>query len=425
MEKSPGLISEFSRRRVASAGLTQLVTYLLCFLTFIATFFASALISDSPTTMILLSFLAAALVLWFGSHFSGKLFKVKRQKLYIGMQLGSVITILSGLVVYLILQPLVPKVDQYVAEEVAGVDFWELPTGSKIAFRKFPSKTKAQKLPVIILHGGPGAYSVTFKPMLDVFSNLTANGHDVYFYDQVGSGLSERLSDVSEYSLDRHIADLNAIRQKIRTDQVILIGSSWGATLAANYLAEYPDSVGSAIFSSPGPIYRPDWLEISDGTLDEKMNSRQKEQLDAAIEKPRLFVAIALAEINPAAAARFAPDQEMGSFFDKIANEHYLPLAMCDPKKLDARSSGYGFWSSRMTGKTLVNQRFDPKPALTKIDIPVLVLRGPCDYKNEAVARQYTAIFPNSRFEEVKDTGHMAYGEDPQQYLRLLTDFLR
>lgn len=410
--------------RFTGAGLLQVITYALGLLVFIAIFFASALISNSPATLTVLGLLAGAIVIAIGSFMSGKLFKIRKLKQYTILQTGTLVSLFCALA-YLIFQPLVPKKDQFAATNVKGVEFWDLSTGSKIAIRKHASQTTRAKRPIIILHGGPGAYSISFEPMVNVYPKLAANGHDVYLYDQIGGGLSGRLDDVSEYSLDRHINDLKAIHDRIGSDQVIFIGSSWGATLGANYLARYPNDVARAVFSGPGPIYLPDWLKNSDGKLDDRMNREQKKRFDATIEQPRLFAAILLADINPAAASSFAPDREMGAFFDKIANDHYLPLAFCDPAKSKARSDGYGFWSSRMTGKTLLNRTDDPKPTLRKNNLPVLILRGSCDYKSEAVSKQYRSIFSNSRFVTIKDAGHMIYGESPDEYLQLVREFLK
>jgi proline iminopeptidase len=35
---------------------------------------------------------------------------------------------------------------------------------------------------------------------------------------------------------------------------MILVGGSWGGTLAAHYLAAHPDRVEKVVFSSPGAI---------------------------------------------------------------------------------------------------------------------------------------------------------------------------
>ncbi|MEP3225189.1 MAG: alpha/beta hydrolase [Parasphingorhabdus sp.] len=409
--------------RHIGAALLQIVSYAGSVLIGIAAFFASAFLFDSPAILAIIGLMVGAMIVAIGSLLVGKLWRLRRLKIYVAGQI-ILLLMVNGLLAYYIFQPLVPEVEQFVPQKDEGTEYWELSTGSNIAVRRYESAVATSKPPIIILHGGPGAYSVSFKPMINVYSKLADDGYDVYLYDQIGSGLSARLQDISQYSLDRHIADLRSVQRKIGADQVILIGSSWGATLASNYLARYPTQVARVIFSGPGPIYLPDWPRQSDGKLDDKMNAQQKQRLDANLEKPRLFAAIFLAEINPVAALKFAPDREMGSFFDQIANRHYLPLAFCDPIKNITRSDGYGFWSSRMTGKTLLNRTDDPKANLKKNSVPVLILRGTCDYKTEAVAQQYASVFPNALFITVQGAGHMIYGEKPSEYLKLVRAFL-
>lgn len=59
----------------------------------------------------------------------------------------------------------------------------------------------------------------------------------------------------------RKVADLEAIREKIRAQQVILMGASWGGTLVATYMATYPQHVAKAIFTSPAPINEAEWSD--------------------------------------------------------------------------------------------------------------------------------------------------------------------
>jgi len=103
------------------------------------------------------------------------------------------------------------------------------------------------------------------------------------FYDQVGGGLSERLQNTSEYSLDRHLTDLAAVYEIISTDKVILLGSSWGTTLASNYIARNPAHVVSAIFSAAAPIYHLDWKDKGYGSLDSRMTLEEQAVFENAV----------------------------------------------------------------------------------------------------------------------------------------------
>ncbi|MEU1181435.1 alpha/beta fold hydrolase [Streptomyces sp. NPDC005820] len=81
---------------------------------------------------------------------------------------------------------------------------------------------------------------------------LAERGYDVYAYDQLGSGRSTRLADPTGCTVARQIADLEAVRQPIGAERVVLLGASWGATLAAEYLAARPGPVARMVLTLPG-----------------------------------------------------------------------------------------------------------------------------------------------------------------------------
>jgi proline iminopeptidase len=89
---------------------------------------------------------------------------------------------------------------------------------------------------------------------LTVFGGLARDGHDVWSYDQRGSGRSSRLDDPSGYSTALAVADLERVRQAIGAERIILIGHSYGAYLAAAYIAHHPGRVEQAVFTSPGGL---------------------------------------------------------------------------------------------------------------------------------------------------------------------------
>ena len=130
------------------------------------------------------------------------------------------------------------------------IQYWDLPTGSHVAYIHYAAQAPTKATPIIFfLHGGPGAFIVDHSAAAEHFyRSLTTLGFDVYLYDQIGSGHSARLSDPRQYTVERHISDLEAIRQRLLARRVILIGDSWGAALAAKYIAEHPDSCAKAFF---------------------------------------------------------------------------------------------------------------------------------------------------------------------------------
>ncbi|PKW29629.1 alpha/beta hydrolase [Flavobacterium lindanitolerans] len=118
---------------------------------------------------------------------------------------------------------------------------------------------------IIAIHGGPGG---DYRYLLNC-KDLTDSGYRVVFYDQRGSGLSERFPKRSYISLKQGAIDLmydelTAVISHYRkspNQKVILFGHSWGAILASGYLGKYPDMAQGLILCEPGGLK---WKEIED-----------------------------------------------------------------------------------------------------------------------------------------------------------------
>jgi len=111
----------------------------------------------------------------------------------------------------------------------------------------------------VILHGGPGA---DYRSMLNAKA-LANDGYFVIFYDQRGSGLSER-QDKNNYSLQLMLDDLGAVishYRKSKDQKVFLLGHSWGAMLATAYINSYPTAINGVILAEPGGFT---WDQTSD-----------------------------------------------------------------------------------------------------------------------------------------------------------------
>ncbi len=103
---------------------------------------------------------------------------------------------------------------------------------------------------IIALHGGPGC---DYRSILHAKA-LADDGYFVVFYDQRGSGLSQRHPKES-YDLHTMLDDLAAVIQKYRKQpdqKLFLLGHSWGAMLATAYINEHPEQIDGAILVEPG-----------------------------------------------------------------------------------------------------------------------------------------------------------------------------
>ena len=95
--------------------------------------------------------------------------------------------------------------------------------------------------PVIVLHGGWG---MDYGYMLPALNGLENVAHFV-IYDQRGSMRSP--APAEKISVDKHIGDLDLLRQRLGLNRVTILAHSMGTFLAQAYLQAHPDHVKGLI----------------------------------------------------------------------------------------------------------------------------------------------------------------------------------
>ena len=219
----------------------------------LAPYYLSAYIAQTAL-LTLTAVVAFGVVAWLGMRLSAGLWRIDKPA-RLAILTSGVLTVVSVIALYFaILRPLPLRYTDVVAAE--NGKYWQLPTGSRISYQEFipPSGTEVKPDPIVFLHGGPGFRFGPFDS--DIYSTYAADGFRVYLYDQTGSGASTRLRHVRDYTIARAVEDLEAIRLQLHAERMILIGHSWGSTLAASYMAKYPAHVSKVVFHSPGSIWR-------------------------------------------------------------------------------------------------------------------------------------------------------------------------
>jgi proline iminopeptidase len=100
--------------------------------------------------------------------------------------------------------------------------------------------------PLVVLHGGPGADHTYFLPYLLPL----ARTHRLVFIDERGSGQSERLEDVSKYTIENMADDVEAVRVALNLGKIDLLGHSCGGVLAEAYALKYQQHLNHLILNS-------------------------------------------------------------------------------------------------------------------------------------------------------------------------------
>ncbi|HWO65449.1 MAG TPA: alpha/beta hydrolase [Umezawaea sp.] len=298
----------------------------------------------------------------------------------------------------------------------SAVQYWDLPTGSRIGYVRTAGNVTHPE-PVLLVHGGPGAPANKSDEFAE---RLAAAGFAVYTYQQVGAGQSSRL-DPKDYTITRHLDDLEAIRQRLAAPKVVLIGSSWGGQLTAHYMAAHPDNVAMAVVASPGAMSSD---SFSDGSLTPTGNTDQTTQFS---QHTRFAATYFLAQVGGLRAARtlMSPDKADGLYQQFV---HSLNMSSGCPDTAEAERSadataGYSLWVNIATLAS-ASKAADPRPALRHNHTPVLVLRAQCDYLRWEVTREYRDTFSQATMLTVDGAGHTVLADKPAETGTAVAAFL-
>ncbi len=92
-------------------------------------------------------------------------------------------------------------------------------------------------LPVLFLHGGPGAgSSPTHRRLFD------PECYRIIIFDQRGAGRSTPLGDIRNNTTPHLINDIETLRRHLKINKWVVFGGSWGSTLALAYGETHPES---------------------------------------------------------------------------------------------------------------------------------------------------------------------------------------
>jgi proline iminopeptidase len=93
-----------------------------------------------------------------------------------------------------------------------------------------------QGLPVVFLHGGPGAGLSTYHRRF-----FDPARYRVVLFDQRGAGKSTPHAELRDNTTWHLVADIEAIRVHLGIERWVVFGGSWGSTLALAYAQTHPE----------------------------------------------------------------------------------------------------------------------------------------------------------------------------------------
>jgi proline iminopeptidase len=262
-------------------------------------------------------------------------------------------------------------------------------------------------VPLLVLHGGPGN---THGPLRSTLGAL-ANERPVIFYDQLGSGDSDRPHDASLWTTERFVEELACVREALRLDSVHLLGHSWGTMLAASYLIERkPSGIRSVVFSSPC-LSAVRWKADAD-------------RLIAALpEEMRRSIAFHESQGNTEAEPYQAA---MKAYYGRhVCRLDPLPEVSIRSRAKANKDVYMTMWGASEFCPTGNLKTYDVTPRLHEISVPTLFVCGRYDEATPESTSYYRSLVPGSEVHVFERSSHVSYLEEPEAYVDVVGDFLR
>ena len=276
-------------------------------------------------------------------------------------------------------------------------------TGVRVWYR---SVGDTDGIPLLLIHGGPGAGSDYLKPL-----EALADERPVIRYDQLDSGNSDHTDDTGLWTVDRYVNELSQLRAALDLAPVHLLGHSWGTMLAvADALAHSADVV-SAILAGPwfsGPRYMEDVGKLRK-TLPEEVRQVLDEHEAAGTTDSGEYL------------------EAVGEFYRLHFSraEWFLDIVMESMTSGEGVAPVYEFmWGpNEFTGSGVLKD-YDLTPRLSEITVPSLLTCGRYDMCTPETAAWYQSLIPGSELAVFEQSAHMPHLNETEHYLQTVRSFL-
>jgi proline iminopeptidase len=272
--------------------------------------------------------------------------------------------------------------------------------------------------PLVVLHGGPGADHTYFLPWLLPL----ARTHRLIFIDERGSGQSERLQDVSKYTIENMADDVEAVRVALGLGKIDVLGHSCGGVLAEAYALKYQEHVNHLILNSTFASTR----EMNEVLAREKAQMAPDKlarlnQLEAA----GLFGKGAIWEHGryPAEYETLAwGDGYFPFLFGARPDPAYDPATGNAPTNWELYREMWGSDGEFIIDGNLKSVEWVDR--LHTIHVPTLVMAGDHDECDPSLSREMHEKIAGSKLVIFPNAGHMNFEDQPEMWQKAVNGFL-
>jgi proline iminopeptidase len=273
--------------------------------------------------------------------------------------------------------------------------------GGKIWYRV---AGEGDKTPLLVLHGGPGFPSYYLEPLAELSSE-----RPVIFFDQLGCGRSDRITDTTLMTIDAHIDQIARLLQFLQVGDFYLYGHSWGSMLGLDYYLKHKDGIKAMIFSGPCMDVKR-WEADADTLIAQMPDSARvvlQKSIEGVVEDQDRYRASLISYMDSYFARKKPAAPSLDSSSVKMGVNLYIYM-----------------WGSNEFRATGTLKDYNRTADLDQIDVPTLYIAGEFDAARPSTVRYHQSLTPNSRLVIVPGAAHFITNDNPEGEIAAIASFL-
>ncbi|HSM88344.1 MAG TPA: proline iminopeptidase-family hydrolase, partial [Candidatus Limnocylindrales bacterium] len=243
------------------------------------------------------------------------------------------------------------------------------------------------------------------------------------FIDERGSGRSEKLEDAGQYTVENMVEDVEAVRKSLGLGKMNLLGHSYGGVLAQAYAFKYQQNLTHLILG--GTFYSTSEMNKVLAREKQSMPPEALKRLNE-LEKAGLFGTGKEWEKGryPSEYATLAwGDGYFPYLYQRRPDPNYDPQAGNTSTAWDLYREMWGSDGEFVIDGNLKSVEYADK--LPGIKVPTLLICGDHDEVAPSLSRFMHEKIAGSRLVVLPKSGHMAFVDQPNMYIKAVEDFLR
>jgi proline iminopeptidase len=263
-------------------------------------------------------------------------------------------------------------------------------------------KLESNKVPLIVLHGGPGGSHNYMLPLAKLSKHFP-----IVFYDQLGTGRSQIPTSDYLYSMNYFIDELNQVQKQLDLGAVNILGHSWGGMLTIEYLRSARPKVQKIILAS--------------SMIDSQLYNR--EAMDLVKKLDNKYPRIVKMHLHKGTYS----SQECVDIYETYYKKHIFRKKTRPTKFKGYNSNMHQYnkmWGPNEMAITGSLKNWSGLKILPGIKQETLVISGQFDELTPKTNRLTAKLIPEAKSVIIPNSSHLAHIEQTTKYLKAIKTFL-